>query len=67
MFRTSKYVSTKRGSAHTDLLAISNHFYHVSLLVSRVGVRVLVEDHNGVLQVPAHEMYPEVLAVGGSP
>ena len=39
-------------------------YKHVSLIISRLGYRVLVEEHNDVLQVPVHEMYPEVSADG---
>ena len=42
-------------------------YKHVTLLVPRVGVGDLVEDYNGVPQLPVHGMQPEVGAPGCTP
>ena len=48
---------------------MSRHYFflgykHVSLLASGVGSRFLLEDHNGVLNMPVHEIQSEVGATG---
>ena len=48
---------------------VSHHYFfseyeHVSLIAPRVGSSALLEDHNGVLHVPVHEIKSEVGATG---